>query len=608
MLLEARLQKSMNKPNKQLPTWNLTALFQDINDPKIAKVFELSLEKARSFNLRYKGKISSLSNQEIIDAIRTYEQIDQEASKPSIFAYLIFAADTSKQEHGAFMQKCQDFATKINEDLIFFDLEITNLDENRSRSLIADAGDYKHYLEKLFQWKPHRLSENEEKIFNDKAQTSGSAFTRLFEEELSQQKFAVGKGKKAKILNESQILDYLYSKDQKIRKIGSEAFTEGLKNIQKRVTFIYNTLINDKQINDTYRKFDLPESSRHIANETSPEALESLLQVVLNSNSIVQKYYHLKKKILKLEQMYDYDRYAPVGADKTGIAYESAKELVLKSFKSFSKRYHDYALKFFEGDWIDVPARDGKRGGAFCAGSTPDTHPFILLNFTGKQKDVKTLAHELGHGVHDLCMQKNSYFNYGTPLTLAETSSKFAEMLLFDNLMQSKISNKQKISLICDKLENIFASVYRQITMFKFEREAHAKRRKDGELSTDDLNKIWHDTQSEMFGDSIILTENYKIWWSYITHFFNTPFYVYAYAFGELLTLSLYAMYRSSDDKAKFADKLMDDILGAGSTKSPQEILKTFNIDLNDPNFWQKGVDEIEKLIMQLEDLCKVTT
>lgn len=596
----------MTPSNSKMPEWDLSVLFKDINDPKIDDTFKKSIVDAQNFSAKYKNKIANLNETEILDAITTYEQILQNSAKPELFAYLIFAADSSKQEHGAFLQRCQENSTQVSEILIFFDLELTNLSEDKIQNLATKYPSYAHYLKRLVVWKPHRLSENEEKIFNDKAQTSSGAFRRLFEEEFSRYKFKIGKGKKTKELNESGILNLLYDKNQKIRAEASEVFTQGLKDLSQRTTFIYNTLLKDKQIGDKYSKFDNPEQARHMSNESEPEAVEALVEVVNISYGLVHRYYNLKKKIIKTETLYDYDRYAPISTKSESITYENAKDLVLESFKSFSQRYHDYAKQFFDGNWIDVPTRQGKRGGAFCMGCTPDSHPFILLNFIGKLKDAGTLAHELGHGVHDMCMRQNSYLNYGAPLTLAETSSIFAEMLFFENILKKQKSKKQKIALIAGKLEEIFASVHRQIAMFKFERQAHEYRRTKGELSTEDFNQIWYATQKEMLGDSVIITENYHLWWSYITHFFESPFYVYAYAFGELLTLSLYAEYKNSTDKQKFADNMMDNILAPGSSKSPQEILAQFNIDLKDKEFWQKGINEIEKLLSQLETLSQV--
>lgn len=587
----------------QIPTWDLSSLFNSIDDPRIAQEFEIQTKRAETFAEQYKNKIADLSDSEIIEAIRQYENIMQESAKPEIYAYLLFAADSSDQRIGAFMQKSQTIGTKINEILIFFDLEITNLPDSRISQLISKAGNYAHYIERLVVWKPHRLSEAEEKIFNDKSLTSSSAFRRLFEEELSQYKFLIGKGKRAKELNESEVLNLLYSDKQEIRKEASESLTKGLNDLSRRTTFIYNTLINDKQIGDKYSQFTEPEEPRHLSNESDPVAVKALVEVVTESYPLVQRYYNFKKKLLNLPEIFDYDRYAPIAVKEKKMSYEKAKDQVLKAFRRFSPKYAEYAKLFFDGNWIDAPTRKGKRGGAFCMSCTPDLHPYIMLNFDGKMKDVRTMAHELGHGVHDLCMKHNSYLNYGAPLTLAETSSIFAEMLLFDYQLEQKMSRDEQISLYSSKIEEIFASVHRQIAMFKFEQKAHAKRRAEGELSTPDFNAIWRETQTEMLGSSVTITQNYDIWWSYITHFFESPFYVYAYAFGELLTLSLYAKYKASDDKPKFAENMMKNILGVCGTKSPKDILAPMGIDLTDKNFWREGIKEIDKLITKLESL-----
>jgi len=403
-----------------------------------------------------------------------------------------------------------------------------------------------------------------------------------------------------KKLNESGILSLLHSPKRKVRKLGSEAMTAGLKKDLYLNSFIYNNLLNDSKIFDELRNYKYPEHSRYMEEETDKEVVDLLISLVSKKYELVSRYYLLKKKILKLSQLYDYDRYAPIESSDKEVELGEAKKIVLESFGEFSETMKENAEKFFDNNWLDTKPGTGKANGAFCSYVTPDTHPYILLNYTGKTRDVMTLAHEIGHGIHALLARDRGFLSFDSSLALAETASVFGEMLVFNKEIQTISTKKEKLALICGKIEDIIATVFRQTCMYKFEQEVHQKRRSSGELTENEFNDIWHEKNAEMFGDSVKLTENYKVWWSYITHFMHSPFYVYTYAFGELLTLSLYGKYKK---EGKSFEKKYLKLLSAGGSKSPKKLLKEIGIDITKKEFWNSGIDMIEELIKEAEDL-----
>jgi oligoendopeptidase F len=357
--------------------------------------------------------------------------------------------------------------------------------------------------------------------------------------------------------------------------------------------------VEDKAIGDKFAKFSTPEESRHMANDISQDVVDSMVSVVSENFGIVEDYYLAKKKWMGLDEIFDYDRYAPIHESKLKYEYDDAKKIVLDSFNKFSPAIGESAALFFDKNWIHAPSKQGKRGGAYCSGGTPDKHPLILLNYNGRLDDVSTMAHELGHGVNDWLMREQNPINYDTTLVLAETASVFAEMLLFDELKEQIKDPKEKFGLYAGKVEGIFATVFRQISMHEFEQTLHAARAK-GELSPDTINQLWMDTQTQMYGKSVTLSPDYKVWWSYIQHFYHVPFYVYAYAFGELLVLALYAKYKQ--EGASFVPKYLD-LMRAGTSASPQELLKPMGIDLKDRNFWQNGMNMIKEMVEETKKL-----
>ncbi|TSC90127.1 MAG: oligoendopeptidase F [Microgenomates group bacterium Gr01-1014_5] len=580
-----------------LPSWDLSSLYKSITDPKIAKDLKLTLWQAKSFNKKYKGSLESITAKKLAGALCKYETILQEAVKPVTFATLIFAENSNNSKNSAFYQEMKARHLEIYQQVLFFELELLQLPENKLVSLTKDEAlqNYHHFLKLLLINKSHRLSEKEERIFNDKSLTGSGAFVRLFDEELARKKFDFTLRGKKKLLNESVLLDLFHNPDRETRKAAALALSKGLQEELKRLTFITNILAEDKAVNDRYFKYQYPEESRHLANEIDRETVETLTRVVTKNYKIVQEYYTFKKSVLGYKTLEVYDVYAPSGKTTKKISYQEAKNITLSSFTKFTPEYSGAAKLFFDNNWIDVGIKEGKRGGAFCEYVTPDLHPFILMNYSGNIRDVLTLAHELGHGVNAYYSRKQTYLNFDWPLILAETASVFAEMLVFDHLKE-ELSPREKFSLYMSKVEDIFATIFRQISMYQFEQDIHYARGKKGELTAEEIGKLWNKRRREMFGNSVEVSDDYNSWWSYIPHFKHTPFYVYAYAFGELLTLSLYNEYKK--DKEEFVPKYLE-LLSAGGTKTPEELLKPLGVNLKDEKFWQGGVDLINNLVRE---------
>ncbi len=475
-------------------------------------------------------------------------------------------------------------------------MEWVNLPDKRAKIYINDPilKKYKHYLEHERAYKPHTLSEAEEKIMAEKSNTGSKAFSRLFDEIINNIEFDVRINGKLRKLKESQTLSLMYDSNRNTRRSASKGLTKGLVENSHVLTYIFNTLVNDHSINDRIRSYKDPMSSRHLSNEISNETVSALITSCEENYDMVHKYYELKKKIIGLKKFYDYDRYAPISNDTKKFSYDKAKNIILNSFNEFSPKMAEVSNLFFNNNWIDAELRDGKRGGAFSHGTVPSVHPYVFTNYTGRTRDVMTLAHELGHGVHQYLSRKQGYFQFHTPLTTAETASVFAEMLVFHNLLRSGLSKKQKLSLICGKLEEIFATVFRQVVLTRFEQLLHNKRRNEGELTTEGINKLWIETNEAMYGKSVELTDNYGYWWLYIPHFIHSPFYCYAYSFGELLVFSLFNIYEKQGKK--FIPKYIN-LLSSGGSEAPDELVKKVGVDINDPDFWNGGLNLIRNMV-----------
>lgn len=594
----------MGSPAKKLKsgsegvTWNLSDLYSGLDDRRIERDTSGLIKRSAAFEKKYRGKINSktITAPALLKAVSELESISEQIGKLLSFAYLIFAADTAKPEHGAFLQKIQEKATEARKFLMFFELEWVALNDGKARKLMDDRrlSRYRHFLEQERKYKPHRLSEPEEKILDEKANTGARAFRRLFDEVLNNIRFKVRLDGKVKTLTETGTLALLYDPERAKRKAAAEGLTEGLLANSHVLTFIFNTLVQDHAVSDRLRSFSYPMESRHLDNEIDRDTVDALITSCEKNYGMVEAYYKLKKKLLGLKKFYDYDRYAPIFPDSKSIKYGEGKDIILSSFGDFSPRMSEVAGKFFDKSWIDAETRDGKRGGAFSHGTVPSAHPYVFMNYTGRLRDVMTLAHELGHGVHQYLSRKQGYFQSNTPLTTAETASVFAEMLVFHKLTETVKDPKTRLSLVCSKLEDIFATVFRQVVLTRFEESLHKARRERGELRQGDIDKLWIEANKPMFGESVELTDNYSHWWLYIPHFIHSPFYCYAYSFGELLVLALYHKYLN--DGGRFVPRYIE-LLSSGGSDAPDRLLKRVGVDIKDPGFWQGGLDLLKDMV-----------
>ena len=580
--------------------WNLTDLYTDIGDDKIEKDIENIRSEIALFSAKYRKKLNVISPDDFLNAVIALEEIYRKISRIGSFAYLNFTTQSNNAQAGAFLQRFEEISSQFQKELLFFELEWASLEDEAANPLLQDPSldKYRHYLEKLRKYRPHQLTETEEKILAEKSPVGAGNWNKLFEKVLSMIKF----GEAGR--TEEEVLSDLYNPDRRIRIKSAGEFTEGLESQKHILTHIFNTILADKMIMDRLRIFPDWVSSMNLDNEIDEKIVTALVEAVKNRYDIPWRYYRLKKELLGYDELFDYDRYCPLPFSlEKKIPWDQGKEIVLKAYNDFSPRMRDIALDFFDNRWIHAPIMPGKRGGAFSDPVTPDVHPYVMLNYSGINRDVQTLAHELGHGVHQyLAGRKQGYFNSRTPLIMAETASVFGEMLVFRSQLETADGRDEKLSLLCNKLEEIFATVFRQIAMNRFEDAIHRERRKLGELSASRFGELWIDTQKEMFGDSVTLTGNYSIWWSYVTHFLEAPGYVYAYAFGELLVLSLYKMFMEEGES--FVPRYLD-LLASGGNGSPAQLLADFGVRLDDPVFWNEGLDIIDKMLTEAEELAR---
>lgn len=578
--------------------WDLTDLYP--NRESLEQDLVIAEEEANRFASQYRGNISAMDAAELAGALKAYEVLQDRIGRAYTYAYLQWSTNTEEAARGALLQTVREAYTRISQELIFFELEWAAVPEERARQLLSqpELEPYRHYLELQLLQKEHLLSEPEEKILAEKAVTGAAAWNRFFDETLGAARFNVDGESKT----EQEVLAMLYEPDRAVRQKAALAFTEGLQRHLRELTFVFNTILADKASNDRLRKYKTWLSSRNLANEVSDDVVQALIEAVTSRYDLVARYYTLKRRLLGLDEMYDYDRYAPIGEADTVYTWSEAREVVSSSYHAFHPEMGKIVDYFFDRNWIDAALAPGKRGGAFSHGAVPSAHPYILMNYTGKIRDVQTLAHELGHGVHQYLSRKQGVLQADTPLTTAETASVFGEMLVFQRLMQQEDNPRNQLAMLAGKIDDTIATVFRQVAMNRFEDRIHTARRGEGELSPDRFSEFWLETQTDMFQGSVILGEHYRFWWSYIPHFVHTPGYVYAYAFGELLVLALYARYK--EEGAVFADRYLG-LLEAGGSDWPHKLVGKLGIDLTDLSFWNEGLGAIEDLIVRAEELAE---
>lgn len=583
--------------------WNLDDLYPGISSPEMSEDAEGVRKLARAFADAYRGKINlkaGLTPEFMADAMRRYEELYEIAVRQVAYARLQHAADTRPAEHGALLARVQDLFTEVQTRVMFFELDWIALPDEIAEPICSSSvcRRWRHYLRSVRRYRPHTLSEPEEIVLAEKSSTGLQAFRRLFDETMSSQIYELKLDGSTQSLNQSEILAILYDSNRERRRAAQAAFTKGLKKSSRLATFIFNTTVQDHAVNTRLRKYSSPAESRHLANEIDAESVKLLLEACESRRDIVQDYYRLKARLFGVDELYDYDRYAPVeieGVTVPACSWQEARGLVTRAYQGFSERLGEIVDLFFERDWIDAESRDGKRGGAFCSPSVPSVHPYILVNFNGKLNDSMTLAHELGHGVHQYLSRKQGLFQASTPLTLAETASVFGEMLTFSSLLERESDPALKLSLICNRLEDSFATVFRQVVMTRFEEALH-RDRKEGELSTERMDDLWFEANAPMHGDAVKLTQEYRRWWTYVGHFIHSPFYCYAYSFGELLVLALWRQYQK--EGKDFIPKYLR-LLEAGGSDTPAVLIADVGLDINDAGFWHSGLEVLDDLLSE---------
>jgi oligoendopeptidase F len=593
-------QINASKNLGKLPTWNLKDLYPSQNDKNLTRDLNNIKDDTFKFEKKYFNKVKNLSAEHLYKAINQLEQIDVLMDKILSYAHLLVAEDGNNEKNKIFYQQMQEKITKYASSIIFFTLELNQIPEKQISKLVKNQKlqIYKNWIINKRSFKPYQLDLKIEKILQDKSITSHSAWIRLFDDIIASLKFPFKKEE----LTSAQIFNYMSDKNESTRKLAAKSVGKVLGNNIKIFSSITNTLAKDKSINDSWRKLPNPVSARNLSNVVEDSVVDSLVSSVIEYYpKLSHRYYALKAKWFKKKSLMYWDRNAPLPfqSSKT-FTWKEAQNTVIDAYSEFNPIIGNIVKKFFDEKWIHAPVLDGKSPGAFAASTVASVHPFILVNFQGKTRDVATLAHELGHGVHQyLAGQNQTHFNASTPLTLAETASVFGEMLTFKSILEQANSKKERKALLANKVEDMLNTVIRQIAFFQFEKEVHTLRKKS-ELSIDQICTIWMDVQKASLGPSIKYEEEYKYFWSYIPHFIHSPFYVYAYAFGDCLVNSLFNTYEKG--LSNFDDKYIN-LLKSGGSKKYNELFSPFNLKLSKKSFWKKGLNVIEGFIDELETL-----
>ncbi|WP_276891321.1 M3 family oligoendopeptidase [Helicobacter japonicus] len=592
--------------------WDLNALFK--SEEHLERFIAANIRKAKQFAKIYEQKLDTIRTDSFCGVIREYESILEGFARVMTYVFLRFAKDTTQ---GDMYAKYEMRVTQAQNLIVFFELEFCKLPAKRRDEIIAYAPQYAYFLQKLVEQDIYQLSLAEEKVLLSTSPVGVNAFSRLFDEHLANLSFKSPKlladskaqshnskksykTKKTKI-NEEEILSLLHHHKREVRKQAQRIFTKKLYKSRHLLSYILNMVRKDLYINMQLRGYKLPESFRHISNAATQKSVDKLIDVTSAHYELVGEYYEMKAKLLGLKELKDYDRYAPLETKANELPYDEAIKLVLKAFGQFSKEFKDIALKALRKGWVDSHPTPHKRGGAFSHGSVPSAHPYVLLNYTNSRRDVFTIAHEFGHMIHQELSKTQGYLNMDTPLTTAETASVFAEMLLFDTL-KTTLSKEELIPLYAGKLEDIFSTLFRQVVMTHFERRIHAQ---NDELKPEQFDEIWREENERMFGKSLKLSKNYDGWWCYIPHFVHSPFYCYAYSYGQLLVLALFGLYKSQKTprmREKFIQKYTE-FLTLGGSKSPKDLIASFGFNLESDKFWLIGMNEVQKMLEEFKEL-----
>ena len=585
------------RPETSLPAWDLSDLYPGITSPQITADLDGVAERARVFSARYSGKLAELHGAALAAALAEYEGIEEVLGRVMSYAQLHFSGDSTNATLGGFMQSCSERVTTISSDLLFFSLELNRLEDAELEHKLTDPAlaRWRPFLRDLRVFRPHQLSDEAEKLLHEKSVTGAQAWSRLFDETVAGMRIPLAGAS----LTVSDVLNKLSDRDRSVREAAGRAVGAAFGERIKLFSLITNTLAKDKAITDTWRHYKRPTSSRNRANMVEDEVVDALVAAVSSDyGRLSHRYYQMKARWMGLPTLQHWDRNAPLpGDDDRVIPWDEAQRRVLTSYRAFSPELADIGGRFFSKPWIDAGLRPGKSGGAFAHPTVPSAHPYLLLNYHGRARDVMTLAHELGHGVHQVLAGQQGYLQCGTPLTLAETASVFGEMLTFRALLDAETDPARRRLMLAGKVEDMLNTVVRQTAFYQFETRLHDQRR-HGELLPEQIGAIWRTVQTESLGPAFTFTEDYDVFWAYVPHFVHSPFYVYAYAFGDCLVNALYGVFQ--DGHPGFQAKYLD-MLRAGGTKRHQELLAPFGLDASDPAFWRRGLDVIAGFIDELE-------
>jgi oligoendopeptidase F len=578
--------------------WDLEELVEGEGEAGVQRRLERAAELAAGFAERHRGRVAQLDAGALAQAMHELAEILELAGRAGAYAALRFATDTADPARGALLARVQERETAIETTLLFFELEWAALpDEHVERVLMSADGtlDFcRHHLRTVRRYREHLLSEPEERILSEKALTGSSAWSRLFEELTSAIEVQLP-GERVAL---DVALSRLTSPARDVRRAAAQAVTAALEPGLRTRAFVLNTLLMDKSVEDRLRRYPHWLASRNLANEVSDSSVRALLDAVRGRYELARRWYRLKARLLGLEVLADYDRVAPLARDEVAFSFGKARELVLDSYEQFSPRLGELARGLFERRHIDAPVRPAKRGGAFAAAVVPTVEPYVLLNYTARRRDVLTLAHELGHAVHFALAAPRGIFHQHTALTLSETASVFGETIVFGRLLREDSDADSRLALLAENLEDRIATVFRQVAMNRFEELAHTERREQGELSVERIGELWKRSQEELFGDTVQVTPGYRSWWSYVPHFIDTPGYVYAYAYGQLLALAVYERYEERGEE--LVPRYLE-LLAAGGSRPPEELAAIVDVDLTDPGFWDAGLDRIERQLGEAE-------
>ncbi|MEP2784213.1 MAG: M3 family oligoendopeptidase [Pseudoruegeria sp.] len=583
-----------------LPEWNLDDLYTAEDAPELIRDMEW-LEKACSdFAATYQDKLDTLNAQGLLDCVLAYEQIDLIAGRIMSFAGLRYYQITTDADRAKFMADCQDRITTFTTPLVFYTLEINRIDDDKLQEMFAENAGlnrFKPIFDRLRAMKPHQLSDELEHFLHDQSTVGAAAWNRLFDETIAGLTFDVDGTE----LNLESTLNFFTDQDRSKRETAARAVAKVLGENVKTFARVHNTLAKEKEIEDRWRQMPSPQAGRHLSNHVEPEVVEALRNAVVAAYpKLSHRYYALKAKWLGLETMEVWDRNAPLPVEETKtVDWAAAQKTVLDAYGDFDPRMADLAKPFFTEGWIDAEVKPGKAPGAFAHPTVANVHPYVMLNYLGKPRDVMTLAHELGHGVHQVLAADQGELLASTPLTLAETASVFGEMLTFRKMLDGAKTKEERKTMLAGKVEDMINTVVRQIAFYDFECKLHAARA-EGELTPEDINALWMSVQAESLGPVFEYMDGYETFWSYIPHFVHSPFYVYAYAFGDGLVNALYAVYQEGDPE--FQEKYFD-MLKAGGSKHHKELLAPFGLDASDPKFWDKGLSMISGMIDELETM-----